>query len=320
MLAPTMSFFVGARAIEGFGGGLDYAVSLAAIAKLFPERMRPRMFAWTSAMWLVPGLIGPALGAFIAAAFGWRAVFAMFIPLVLLSAALVLPSLRGMAMSRSQSDPLGAIRMLLSRDTLMLRGRRNVSIVEFALLQAAFFGADAYVSLLLTSVRGQTLALAGVCITLGVIGWSIGSSAQPRLLSAIGTRAIVSTGAAFGIVALGTLLCVVAGAPVIFAYMAWAVAGTGIGISFSTLTLSSLAGSPDGSEGTVSSATVLAGSLGSCIGIFLCGVPVTVAHEAGAPLQRALLWTFAISLVFACAMLALASRLPDAAQRPIAES
>jgi len=310
MLAPTMAFFVGARGIEGFGGGLDYAVSVAAIAKVFPEHLRPRMFAWTSAMWLVPGLVGPGLGAFIAATIGWRHVFSIFIPLVVVSAALVLPALRGITMARSEADPLGSIRVLFSRNTLLLRDRRGVSIVEFALLQAAFFGADAYVSLLLTAVRGQTLALASLCITLAVVGWSIGSTAQPRLLTTMGTRAIVICGAALGIVALGTLLAVVAGAPVLFAYVAWTIGGLGIGLSFATLTLSSLAESPEGSEGTVSSATVLAGSLGSCIGIFVCGLPITVAHEMSAPLDGALMWTFAIALALACAMLVVAPRLP----------
>lgn len=320
MLAPTMAFFVGARGIEGFGGGLDYAVSIAAIAKVFPEHLRPRMFAWTSAMWLVPGLIGPALGAFIAATFGWRHVFSIFIPLVVLSAALVLPSLRSITMARSEADPLGSIRVLFSRQILRLRDRRSVSIVEFGLLQAAFFGADAYVSLLLTAVRGQTLALASLCITLAVIGWSIGSTAQPRLLTAIGTRAIVIGGAILGIIALGTLLAVAAGAPVAFAYVAWMIGGMGIGVSFATLTLSSLEGAAEGTEGTVSSATVLAGSLGSCVGIFLCGLPITIAHEAGAPLSSALTGTFAIALACACAMLALAARLPARAYSSTTES
>jgi MFS family permease len=310
MFSPSMTTFVGARGIEGFGGGLDYAVSIAAIAKVFPEELRPRMFAWSSAMWIVPGLVGPALGAFIAATLGWRYVFAVFIPLVVLSAALVLPSLAGMEGARTQADPLGAVRVLLSRDALLLRNERSVAIAAFALLQAAFFGADAYVSLLLTAVRGQTLALAGICITLGVIGWTIGSSLQPRLLERVGTRFIVICSALLGIVALATLLAVAAGAPVAFAYIAWTIGGTAIGLSFATLTLCALAGFPEGSEGTASSATLLAGALGSSVGIFLCGLPITIAHEGGAPLSNALTWTFAIALAFSCALLVLALRLP----------
>ncbi len=310
MLAPSMTFFVGARGIEGFGGGLDYAVSVAAIAKVFPEHLRPRMFAWSSAMWLVPGLVGPALGAFIAATLGWRYAFAVFIPLVVLSATLVLPSIAKMAIARTQADPLGAVRVLVSHDTLLLRDARSVSIAAFAALQAAFFGADAYVSLLLTAVRGQTLALAGVCITLAVIGWSIGSSVQPRLLERVGTRPIVTCSGVLGIVAMATLLAVVAGAPVAFAYVGWAIGGVGIGLSFSTLTLSSLAGWPEGSEGTASSATLLAGTLGSSAGVLLCGLPITIAHESGAPLSHALTWTFAIALAFSIVLLVLAQRIP----------
>jgi MFS family permease len=308
--APSMPFFVGARGVEGFGGGLDYAVSVAAIAKVFPERLRPRMFAWSSAMWTVPGLVGPALGAFIAATVGWRYVFALFIPLVVVSAALVLPALAGMTMVRAESDPFGAVRMLFSRNTLLLRDQRSVAIAAFGALQAAFFGADAYVSLLLTAVHGQSLTLAGLCITLAVIGWTIGSSFQPRLLERIGTRTIVMIGAVLGIVALSVLLAVAAGAPVGFAYAGWTTGGVGIGLSFSTLTLSALAGWPEGSEGTASSAALLAGQLGSVLGVFLCGLPITIAHQSSAPLSLALTWTFAIALAFACAMLALAPRLP----------
>lgn len=310
MLAPSMTLFVGARGIEGFGGGLDYAVSVAAIAKVFPEHLRPRMFAWSSAMWLVPGLVGPALGAFIAAMLGWRYVFALFIPLIVLSAALVLPALARMAIPRTDADPLGALRVLISRDTLLLRDARSVSIAAFATLQAAFFGADAYVSLLLTAVRGQTLALAGFCITLAVIGWSIGSSMQPRLLERFGTRPIVVCSGLLGVVAMSTLLTVVEGAPLVFAFIGWAIGGVGIGLSFSTLTLSSLAGWPEGSEGTASSATLLAGAVGSSVGVFLCGLPITIAHESGEPLSRALAWTFAIALAFSITLLALAPRLP----------
>ncbi len=308
--APSMALFVGARGIEGFGGGLDYAVSLAAIAKVFPEHLRARMFAWSSAMWIVPGLVGPALGAFIASVFGWRYAFALFIPLVVISAALVLPALKGMTTVRTEADPFGAVRMLASRDTLLLKDQRSVAIAAFAALQAAFFGADAYVSLLLTAVRGQTLALAGLCITLGVIGWTTGSSFQPRLLERAGTRTIVTWGALLGIISLSMLLAVVAGAPVEFAYGGWMVGGIGIGVSFSTLTLCALAGWPQGSEGTASSATLLAGQLGSVLGVFLCGLPITIVHESGAPLTLALTWTFSIALVFAGLMVPLATRLP----------
>lgn len=311
MLSPTMPLFVAARALEGFGGGLDYVVSVAAIAKLYPENLRPRVFAWISAMWIVPGLLGPGLGALIAATFGWRYVFALFIPLVVLSAILVLPALRGMTPVAREGDPLGAIRILFSREILLLKDPRSFAIAAFVALQAAFFGADAYVSLMLTGLRGLSLASAGICITLAVVGWTIGSTIQPRLLSRIGTRGLVVTGAVLGLCALTLMLAVVLGAPVAVAFIGWSIGGTGIGLSFATLQLASIAGWPEGSEGTVSSATLLAGTLGSTIGILLCGLPITIAHNYAAPLSLAMVWTFSIAVVLALSLLALALKIEE---------
>ena len=313
MTAPTMPLFVLARGVEGFAGGLDYVVSVAAIAKLFPEEQRPRMFAWISAMWVVPGLIGPGIGALIAATLGWRFVFALFVPLVLISAFLVLPALRAMKGVAREGDPLGAIRVLLLPETLLLRTTRSITIASFAFLQAAFFGADAYVTLLLTAIRGFSLGLAGVCITVAVVGWTVASSLQPYLTKRLGPRGLVACGGFAGAVGLGTLIAVVLGAPAWLAFAACALNGFGIGLSFATLTMAALAQWPEGSEGTASSATLVAGTVGSTIGVSLCGLPITFVHAHGDPLATGLVWTFSIALALVLALLALTRRLPDAA-------
>jgi MFS family permease len=51
------------------------------------------MFAVLSTAWVVPGLAGPALSAFIAHQFGWRWVFLGLIPLVAVSGPICLPAL-----------------------------------------------------------------------------------------------------------------------------------------------------------------------------------------------------------------------------------
>jgi predicted MFS family arabinose efflux permease len=315
MLAPSMPFFIASRAIEGLGGGLDYVVSVTAVATLFPENLRARMFAWISGMWIVPGLIGPSLGAAIASLFGWRYAFALFIPLILLSAALLFPALAKMTPMGREGDPLGALRILFSRSILALQDPRSVAIVAFALLQGAFFGADAYVSLLLTSVRGLSLSLAGACITLAVIGWTIGSTVQPRLIQIAGARGLVSSAAGLGIAAIVAMIAVAAGAPAAVAFIAWTIAGIGIGLSYATLTLAAIDASPEGAEGTVSSATLVAGVVGSTLAISACGLPSTIAHTAGAPLAGALVWTFVIALAFAIALAVISVRLPGPVQR-----
>lgn len=65
-VARTMPFFVVARFVEGVGDSLDYAVSFAIVGKAFPNELRARMLSLTSAAWVVPALVSPALGAYVA--------------------------------------------------------------------------------------------------------------------------------------------------------------------------------------------------------------------------------------------------------------
>ena len=71
-LAPSMLVLVLARGLQGLGAGAIPAVAYAAIGRTYPEALRPRVFAVLSTAWVVPGLIGPALSALVAASAGWR--------------------------------------------------------------------------------------------------------------------------------------------------------------------------------------------------------------------------------------------------------
>src|SRR5579863_7007509 len=164
-VAKTMPFFVGARFIEGVGDSLDYAVSFAVVGKAFPDRLRARMLSLTSAAWIVPAIVAPSIGAYVAIAFGWRWVFAGFLPLVAIAAALLLPAIDSAPAAR-RGDVFGSLRLIVSRATLRVRVGLHASLVAYALLHAAFFGSDAYVTLALTTARGMSLQLASACITL----------------------------------------------------------------------------------------------------------------------------------------------------------
>ena len=81
-LAPSMLVLVLARGLQGLGAGAIPAVAYAAIGRSYPEALRPRVFAVLSTAWVVPGLIGPAVSALVAASVGWRWVFLGLLPLV----------------------------------------------------------------------------------------------------------------------------------------------------------------------------------------------------------------------------------------------
>ena len=183
-LAPNIGVFVAARFIEGAGGGLDYALTFAVIAKTFDETLRPRMFAVMAGAWVLPAIVGPGLGAFVATAFGWRWAFAGFLPLIAIAALLILPVVDNKP-SNEHVDAFASLRLLFSRATLRAERGLHASFLGFVALHAAFLGADAYVALLLTGVRGLSLESASLCITLAALGWSASAFAQPSLLTAL---------------------------------------------------------------------------------------------------------------------------------------
>ena len=85
--APSMPMLILARVFQGFGGGLVFAVSLAAIGLGYPHELRPRAFAAQSAVFGVMGFGGPALAGLLLAFGGWRIIFLFQLPLTALALA-----------------------------------------------------------------------------------------------------------------------------------------------------------------------------------------------------------------------------------------
>jgi len=62
-LAPSMLVLVAGRIVQGFGSGLYSVVLYVIVARVYPEQIRPRVFAAFAAAWVVPGIVGPYLGS-----------------------------------------------------------------------------------------------------------------------------------------------------------------------------------------------------------------------------------------------------------------
>jgi MFS family permease len=87
-LATDMWLLVVFRAAQGVGGGLVVAVSLSAVALLYPTHLRSRGYAANSVVWGGMAVGGPAIAALLVATVGWRGVFLVNVPLC--AAALVI--------------------------------------------------------------------------------------------------------------------------------------------------------------------------------------------------------------------------------------
>jgi predicted MFS family arabinose efflux permease len=204
------------------------------------------------------------------------------------------------------------LRRLLPPGTLTARPGMPVAVLSRGLLTFAFFGADTYVPLAITSVRGQRTAVAGVAVTAATLAWTAASWVQERRAATWPGRRLIQAGLL--VVAAGIALEVAAlypGVPVAVGVAGWAVGGFGIGLAYSPISLLVLGEAPSGQEGAASAALTLAETLGVALGAGLGGVLVAVGAAAGWPLRSGLVGAFALTAAVAVAAAVLARRIPS---------
>jgi EmrB/QacA subfamily drug resistance transporter len=109
-LAPNAGVLIGFRALQGLGAAIMVPGSLAIIAKAYPKSERGRAIGiWAAASALTTAL-GPVLGGFVLSMFGsgiWRAIFAINLPLGLVSIYLLLAKIPADAPTQKRSLDLG---------------------------------------------------------------------------------------------------------------------------------------------------------------------------------------------------------------------
>lgn len=112
-LAPSMPVMLIGRTIQGFGGGLIFALSYAMVNLVFEQKLWPRAMALISAMWGIATLVGPAVGGIFAQLDAWRWAFGILLPIMALYAAftfLVLPKSKP---QQQVAAPLPLMQLLL---------------------------------------------------------------------------------------------------------------------------------------------------------------------------------------------------------------
>jgi MFS family permease len=79
-VAPTMPVLLAGRALQGFGGGLLFALAYSLVRLVLVERLWPYAMGLISAMWGVGTFAGPALGGTFAELDQWRLAFWIIVP------------------------------------------------------------------------------------------------------------------------------------------------------------------------------------------------------------------------------------------------
>src|ERR671922_20497 len=82
-LAPHMLALVGARTIQGWGGGVLTGLSYGIVSALYPEDLRPRALSTLSGAWGLATLLGPLVGGVFAEIGWWRGAFWVTVPVLM---------------------------------------------------------------------------------------------------------------------------------------------------------------------------------------------------------------------------------------------
>ncbi|MFL5737453.1 MAG: MFS transporter [Actinomycetota bacterium] len=354
-VAPSMEVIVLGRFVQGCGGGALYVVSVAAIAKAYPESLRPRVFALLTSMWILPGVIGPPIGALIASTIGWRWAFVLPVPVVLACLALILPPMRDIRPDPEQRADLPfrwplqltvgtaillagltvpsvwtavavalgsliavpALLHVVPRGTLRAAPGLPATAAAAFLTSAAFAAIDGFVPLMLTRVRGLSVGQAGLVVTGATITWCLGTFWQSRRFEDMGARRLVAIGGL--LVAIAAVLVsggLVEGFPIALPYIGWAIGGLGMGIAFPTIPLSAMTVTKRGHEAGDLSSTLLMDFLGISLGAGLAGACVALADAGITSLRGGIAGAFAIGFVTAIGLALVARRLPVGAPAP----
>jgi len=191
------------------------------------------------------------------------------------------------------------------------RARRGVAaaVVARALVAYAFLAVDAFVPLVLTDLRGHSVAFASLSVSIGTLVWSAGSWLADRRVLAVGAAGLAVRGAV--VVAIGLcwqLLLLVRAVPVGLALVGVAVAAFGMGLALTPLAMLVFDQQEEPNAGRASSWMALFEQLGFAFGPLLGGAMVA-AHPESPGLGRGLAVSFGVASLVAVGAATLRRRL-----------
>jgi len=88
-IAPTLPVLIAARALQGLGGAVLMALTVALVRGAVPEEKTGSAMGLLGSMSAIGTALGPSLGGFLIAGPGWRGIFVVMVPLGIVTFLLV---------------------------------------------------------------------------------------------------------------------------------------------------------------------------------------------------------------------------------------
>ena len=201
---------------------------------------------------------------------------------------------------------------LLPAGTLRAREGLPMAVLSRGLLTFAFFGTDTYVPLAITAVRGRSPAIASLAVTGTTLTWTLGSWIQERASRAWSSRRFVRVGLAVVALGIGVFaLSLLDAVPFWVAIAGWGIAGLGIGLAYSRISVMVLGLAGASEQGRASAQLQLFDTLGTALGAGLAGVLIALGAAEHWSQATGLAAAFAMTGAASLVAVALTRRLPE---------
>ncbi|MDT7726100.1 MAG: hypothetical protein QOI21_2676 [Actinomycetota bacterium] len=328
--AQTAWMFALGQFSTGLASGLLAVFGVSSAIQHLDERLRIRVVAASSAMWIGPALVGPAATLGLEHLMGWRWTLLVPVPFVLVGRLLVVRAVRAdppaqaapRPLGRTLLIPLGAACVVLSMrwwplaiigalitvagmitilpvGTARLRPGTPAALGAMMLFAVGYFGADSLITVLLTSGFQMSLAQAAIVLSAAPLGWAVTSLLATQFTSTQTKRRFPTAGLSVTAIATAVLAVelVISGSFVV-ALIAWAVGGIGVGLAYPGLYIRATTVGPSGFTATeLATAVITAECTGQLLGRAVGGTLSSANSTAG---------LFASYVLFAVALIAAA--------------
>ena len=258
-LSPNFTVLMVARALLGIAIGGFWALATATIMRLVGSQSVPKALGILYTGNAVATAFAAPIGSYLGGLIGWRGVFWLLVPLVvinLLWMALCLPSMR------SQARPHSAFR-------LMRRPNVAIAIMGVMLTFAGAFSAFTYFRPFLeTRTQVDLPQLSALLLALGLAGF-VGTTAVSLLLRRHLYRMLRWLPLVLGVITLALLMVEHHFWGVAMMLILWGALNSAIPVAWSAWITQGIADSPESGGGLMVAAIQLAITLGAAVGGWL---------------------------------------------------
>jgi len=304
--------FAAGQFAGGFAGGLLAVFGISSVIRHLDYRLRVRVLAASSAMWILPALVGPAATLALQHAFGWRWTLLAPMPIVLLGRLLVARAIAADGPGDAPARPLGrtllipvgvaalvlagghtswwpvsvvgaavavvGVAAIMPPGTVRLARGVPAALAAMALFATGYFGADSLITVLLTDAYHASLARAAIVLSAAPLAWSVTSLLVPHIVRN-GRKPPAAIGLALSACGVAVLALTLLVSPsFVVALVAWTVGGVGVGLAYPGLYLLCTTVEPaDGLDATeLATAVITAESFGLLLGRAVGGAVIVI--------------------------------------------